>query len=290
MSVLRSHNNKTRGGLGRVCATGMYRFIEQVKFPKFQTGIFVEWKAPQILRHFGWRIWLALIEFLCLLAYQNVTFVYLFCTKLPFFCTVLPKNCIFLSQSQSSNFFMYIIMTVNFRRSLIQSRRLCKRRQSVFPLFIGFVCYVIVVFCRCLYTRLWSLCWRRCLRCAKAMFSASRLSSSIRSPMNFNRCSPEEFQWKIFLGEDLQVLAVPAVLCHLDGKLFVINSPMVNIVSKTMSKHNSLSWIIHECASKGPEEFRVNKWIIYLKSHLEKCQYLSFSTIKLPNGYFINLL
>ena len=25
MSVLRSHNNKTRGGLGRVCATGMHR-------------------------------------------------------------------------------------------------------------------------------------------------------------------------------------------------------------------------------------------------------------------------
>ena len=35
----------TPGGLGRVCATGMYRSIEHVKFPKFQTGIFVEWKA-----------------------------------------------------------------------------------------------------------------------------------------------------------------------------------------------------------------------------------------------------
>ena len=48
MSVLRSHNNITRGGLGRVRATGMYRSIEHVKFPKFQTGIFVEWKAPFI--------------------------------------------------------------------------------------------------------------------------------------------------------------------------------------------------------------------------------------------------
>ena len=47
MSVLRSHNNKTRGGLGRVCATGMHRSTEHVNFPKFQTGIFVEWKAPQ---------------------------------------------------------------------------------------------------------------------------------------------------------------------------------------------------------------------------------------------------
>ena len=30
-----------------VCATGMYRSIGHVKFPKFQTGIFVEWKAPR---------------------------------------------------------------------------------------------------------------------------------------------------------------------------------------------------------------------------------------------------
>ena len=35
-------------GLGRVCATGMYCFIGQVKFPKVQTGIFVEWKAPLV--------------------------------------------------------------------------------------------------------------------------------------------------------------------------------------------------------------------------------------------------
>ena len=57
MSVLRGHNNKTRAGLGRVCATGMYRSIEHVKFPKFQTGIFDEWKAPvdPFFRNFsGW--------------------------------------------------------------------------------------------------------------------------------------------------------------------------------------------------------------------------------------------
>jgi len=41
------NNNQARGGLGRVCATGMYRSIEHVKLPKFQTGIFVEWKAPE---------------------------------------------------------------------------------------------------------------------------------------------------------------------------------------------------------------------------------------------------
>ena len=41
--------------------------------------------------------------------------------------------------------------------------------------------------------------------------------------MNFNLRPPDEFQWKIFLGEDLQALAVLAVLRHLDGKLFVIH-------------------------------------------------------------------
>ena len=40
--------NQTRGGLGRVYATGMYRSIEHVEFPKFQTGIFVEWEVPVI--------------------------------------------------------------------------------------------------------------------------------------------------------------------------------------------------------------------------------------------------
>ena len=42
------NNNQTRGGLGRVCATGMYRSIGHVEFPKFQTGIFVEWKPPLV--------------------------------------------------------------------------------------------------------------------------------------------------------------------------------------------------------------------------------------------------
>ena len=40
--------NQTRSGLGRVYATGMYRSIEHVEFPKFQTGIFVEWEVPVI--------------------------------------------------------------------------------------------------------------------------------------------------------------------------------------------------------------------------------------------------
>ena len=38
MNLLRSHNNKTCGGLGRS--------IEHMKFPKFQTASFGEWKAP----------------------------------------------------------------------------------------------------------------------------------------------------------------------------------------------------------------------------------------------------
>ena len=39
------NNNQMRSGLGRVCATRMYRSIGHVEFPKFQTRIFVEWKA-----------------------------------------------------------------------------------------------------------------------------------------------------------------------------------------------------------------------------------------------------
>ena len=41
------NNNQMHGGLGWVCATGMYRSIGHVEFPNCQNGIFVEWKAPQ---------------------------------------------------------------------------------------------------------------------------------------------------------------------------------------------------------------------------------------------------
>ena len=76
-------------------------------------AVFAQNGADPNFAPFRWRIWLALSEFLCLLANQNVTFVTLFCTKLPFFCIVLPKNCISLSQSQSRIFFMYIIRSFN---------------------------------------------------------------------------------------------------------------------------------------------------------------------------------
>ena len=33
----------------------------------------------------------------------------LLCTELTLFCTELPENCIYLNQSELSNFFMYII-------------------------------------------------------------------------------------------------------------------------------------------------------------------------------------
>ena len=45
-----NYNNQTSGGLVRVCATGMYRSIAHVEFPKFQTRIFVEWKVTPDLR------------------------------------------------------------------------------------------------------------------------------------------------------------------------------------------------------------------------------------------------
>ena len=42
------NNNQTCGGLGLVCVTRVYHSIGHVEFPKFQTGIFVEWKAACI--------------------------------------------------------------------------------------------------------------------------------------------------------------------------------------------------------------------------------------------------
>ena len=50
-----------------------------------------------------------------------------FCTKLPFFCTVLPKNCISLSQSQSRNFFVYIIRHGKSKRVPREVSSLCGR-------------------------------------------------------------------------------------------------------------------------------------------------------------------
>ena len=40
------NNNQMHSGLGQACATGLCSSIGHVEFPKFQTGIFVEWKAP----------------------------------------------------------------------------------------------------------------------------------------------------------------------------------------------------------------------------------------------------
>ena len=51
------NNNQTRGGLGGVCATGMHSSIGHVKFLKFQTGIFVEWKAPLFEGSPIWPVW-----------------------------------------------------------------------------------------------------------------------------------------------------------------------------------------------------------------------------------------
>ena len=50
-----NYNNQTRGGPGWVCATGMYRSIEHVQFPKFQTRIFVEWKVTPDLKIFPFK-------------------------------------------------------------------------------------------------------------------------------------------------------------------------------------------------------------------------------------------
>ena len=65
--------------------------------------------APLIWKQ---KIWLAIYELLCSLTNQNACFITFFCIQLPLFCTLLRKNCTVLTQSESSNFFMYIINKV----------------------------------------------------------------------------------------------------------------------------------------------------------------------------------
>ena len=45
--ILFTRTISKRAWLGRVCATRMYRSIRHIEFLKFQTGMFVEWKAPK---------------------------------------------------------------------------------------------------------------------------------------------------------------------------------------------------------------------------------------------------
>ena len=76
---------------------------------------------------FRWRIWLALSEFLCLLTNQNVTFVTLFCTKLPFFCTQLPfflpcyLKTAFLLANHNGEIFSCILLNMELRYILLNT-------------------------------------------------------------------------------------------------------------------------------------------------------------------------
>ena len=56
-------------------------------------------------------LWVSLIidQSECLICYFLCTELTLFCTELTLFCTELPENCIYLNQSELSNFSMYII-------------------------------------------------------------------------------------------------------------------------------------------------------------------------------------
>ena len=59
-------------------------------------------------------LWVSLIidQSECLICYFLCTELTLFCTELTLFCTELPENCIYLNQSELSNFSMYIIRSV----------------------------------------------------------------------------------------------------------------------------------------------------------------------------------
>ena len=70
-------------------------------------------------------------------------------------------------------------------------------------------------------------------------FFVDVFSFAVHAELEVGVLAPDEFRWKIFLGEDLESLVV--LVCHLHGKLFVFapvrDSPMVNFDSQTMNKH-----------------------------------------------------
>ena len=61
-------------------------------------------------------LWVSLIidQSECLVCYFLCTELTFFCTESTLFCTELPENCIYLDQSELSNFFMYNISTVKW--------------------------------------------------------------------------------------------------------------------------------------------------------------------------------
>ena len=61
-------------------------------------------------------LWVSLIidQSECLVCYFLCNELTFFCTESTLFCTELPENCIYLDQSELSNFFMYNITTVKW--------------------------------------------------------------------------------------------------------------------------------------------------------------------------------
>ena len=68
-------------------------------------------------------LWVSLIidQLECLVCYY-------FCTELTLFCTELPENCIYLNQSDLSNFFMYIIRAEIIRMTSKLNKRAARVR------------------------------------------------------------------------------------------------------------------------------------------------------------------
>ena len=127
----------------------------------------------------------------------------------------------------------------------VTSQPCCSHKIFFQMICICIVCKVIVVFCRCLCTCMFMVVVLKTLPALPslclAMFSLSSrflLSSSRPLSMNFSRCSPEEFRWKIFVCENFHyLLCLLFSACHLHGKLLAI-----------LNKHIQPSWMQHESA------------------------------------------
>ena len=81
--------------------------------------LLANFQCIQMLRQL--RLALDWLSVSLLLTNQNVSFVILLCAELTLSCTELPEYCLYLNQSELSNFFMYIIIGVIVFNNLMKN-------------------------------------------------------------------------------------------------------------------------------------------------------------------------
>ena len=149
---------------------------------------------------------------------------------------------------KSLEIMLKIILTANFKRCLISSSLFEASEVGVFSLhrfhlqcnrsILSMPLYMFLV---AVLTMLPSLtrCAKRCPLCFAVVFFDPLA-------MNFSRCSPQEFRWKILAGEDFQPLACCACFSVSFAWEIARGSLIENIVSRTIEKHTAAKSILLE--------------------------------------------